>query len=217
MRRLKSSKAGSTSQAEISQIETALWLQKDRQRAEKYSMTSLARYHGRSPRYILNTEDESLVRVAGPKQVPWEEGTEIKNVSLTGLAFTAPDDLCPLLGEVVKIQFTPPGSRQMACYGIVTRLENISDSRMLVGIHFYKLEMQQRIVLAQGLARKFKESQERGQIDDMLNRPRSSVSFANLPQLVLMGLLATLWCATVWALLRFEYSGLYKMLLSLFS
>jgi hypothetical protein len=38
-------------------------------------MTSLARYHGRSPRYILNTEDESLVRVAGPKQIPWEEGT----------------------------------------------------------------------------------------------------------------------------------------------
>ncbi|MFV3409959.1 PilZ domain-containing protein [Bdellovibrio bacteriovorus] len=180
-------------------------------------MTSLARYHGRSPRYILNTEDDSLVRVAGPKQVPWEEGTEIKNVSLTGLAFTAPDDLCPLLGEVVKIQFTPPGSRQMACYGIVTRLENISDSRMLVGVHFYKLEMQQRIVLAQGLARKFKESQERGQIDDMLNHPRNSVSFANLPQLVLMGLLATLWCATIWALLRFEYSGLYKMLLSVLS
>lgn len=154
------------------------------------------------------------MRVAGPKQIPWEEGTEIKNVSLTGLAFTAPDDLCPLLGEVVKIQFTPPGSRQMACYGIVTRLENISDSQMLVGVHFYKLEMQQRIVLAQGLARRFKESQERGQIDDLLNRPRSNVSLANLPQLVLMGLLATLWCSSIWMLLRFEYVGLYKMILS---
>lgn len=41
-------------------------------------MTSLAKYHGRSPRYILDTEDESLVRVAGPQQVPWEEGTAIK-------------------------------------------------------------------------------------------------------------------------------------------
>nr|BFD58723.1 hypothetical protein CKG001_08300 [Bdellovibrio sp. CKG001]BFD62148.1 hypothetical protein BdHM001_08290 [Bdellovibrio sp. HM001]BFD67937.1 hypothetical protein HAGR004_29590 [Bdellovibrio sp. HAGR004] len=180
-------------------------------------MTSLARYHGRSPRYILNTEDESLVRVAGPKQIPWEEGTEIKNVSLTGLAFTAPDDLCPLLGEVVKIQFTPPGSRQMACYGIVTRLENISDSQMLVGIHFYKLEMQQRIVLAQGLARRFKESQERGQIDDLLNRPRSNLSLASLPQLVVMGMLATLWCASIWMLLRYEYVGLYKMILGWFS
>ncbi|KHD87487.1 MAG: hypothetical protein OM95_14370 [Bdellovibrio sp. ArHS] len=179
-------------------------------------MTSLARYHGRSPRYILDTEDESLIRVAGPKQVPWEEGTEIKNVSLTGLAFTAPDDLCPLLGEVVKIQFVPPGAKQMACYGIVTRLENISDSRTLVGVHFYKLEMSQRIVLAQGLARKFKENQERSEIDGLLNRTRPNISLANLPQLVMMGLLATLWCGTVWSLLRFEYVGLYKMLLALF-
>lgn len=179
-------------------------------------MTSLARYHGRSPRYILNTEDDSLVRVAGPKQIPWEEGTEIKNVSLTGLAFTAPDDLCPLLGEVIKIQFTPPGAKQMACYGIVTRLENISESRMLVGVHFYKLEMSQRIVLAQGLARKFKENQERGQIDDLLNRQPSKFSLANLPQLVMMGLLGTMWCAVIWSLLRFEYVGIYKFLLSLF-
>lgn len=184
--------------------------------ADKKCMTSLARYHGRSPRYILNTEDDSLVRVAGPKQVPWEEGTEIKNVSLTGLAFTAPDDLCPLLGEVIKIQFTPPGSKQMACYGIVTRLENISESRTLVGVHFYKLEMSQRIVLAQGLARKFKETQERGQIDDLLNRPRSQFNLANLPQLVMMGLLGLLWCGAIWCLLRFEYVGLYKALLKLF-
>ncbi|WII71289.1 PilZ domain-containing protein [Bdellovibrio sp. 22V] len=179
-------------------------------------MTSLARYHGRSPRYILNTEDDSLIRVAGPKQVPWEEGTEIKNVSLTGLAFTAPDDLCPLLGEVVKIQFTPPGSKQMACYGIVTRLENITDSRTLVGVHFYKLEMSQRIVLAQGLARKFKETQDRGHIDDLLNRPATKISLTSLPQLVMMALLATFWCATIWMLFRFEYVGLYKKLLGLF-
>ncbi len=180
-------------------------------------MTSLARYHGRSPRYILNTEDDSLVRVAGPKQIPWEEGTEIKNVSLTGLAFTAPEDLCPLLGEVIKIQFTPPGSRQMACYGIVTRLENASGAQMLVGVHFYKLEMAQRIVLAQGLARKFKENQERGHIDDLLNRTASSFSLSHLPQLTMMALLGTMWCMTIWSLFRFEYVGLYKLLLRVFS
>lgn len=178
-------------------------------------MTSLARYHGRSPRYILNTEDDCLVRVAGPKQVPWEEGTEIKNVSLTGLAFTAPDDLCPLLGEVVKIQFTPPGSRQMACYGIVTRLDSIAESRTLVAIHFYKLEMPQRIALAQGLARKIKEAQDRGRIDDLLNRPSNSINLSSIPQLLMMILVGVLWCTTIWALLRFEYAGLYKILLNL--
>lgn len=180
-------------------------------------MTSLARYHGRSPRYILDTEDESLVRVAGPKQIPWEEGTEIKNVSLTGLAFTAPDDLCPLLGEVIKIQFVPPGSRQMACYGIVTRLENISEARTLVGVHFYKMEMQQRIILAQGLAKRFKEAQDRGRIDDLLNRPSSKISLSNLPQLVMMGILAVTWGALIFSLFHHSYEGLYKLLLKALS
>ncbi len=178
-------------------------------------MTSLARYHGRSPRYILNTEDESLVRVAGPKQTPWEEGTEIRNVSLTGLAFTAPDDLCPLLGEVVKIQFIPPGSRQMACYAIVTRLEEMKGARTLVGVHFYKLEMAQRIVLAQGLARRFKENQERGEIDGLLNKPASTLNFSNLPQLVMMVLLGLIWCTGLWLILRFSFEGIFKYLQNL--
>lgn len=179
-------------------------------------MTNLARYHGRSPRYILNTEDESLVRVAGPKQTPWEEGTEIKNISLTGLAFTAPDDLCPLLGEVVKIQFVTPGAKQMACYAIVTRLDNISGERTLVGVHFYKLEMSHRIVLAQGLARKFKETQERNQIDDLLNRPSARISFVNFPQITVMFFLGILWCGVIFSLMRFDYVGIYKLLLQLF-
>ncbi|HWU44185.1 MAG TPA: PilZ domain-containing protein [Bdellovibrio sp.] len=179
-------------------------------------MTSLARYHGRSPRFILDTEDESLVRVAGPKQIPWEEGTEIKNVSLTGLAFTAPDDLCPLLGEVIKIQFTPPGSRQMACYAIVTRLENLTEARTLVGVHFYKMEMAQRIILAQGLAKRFKETQDRNQIDNMLNRAAPAVNLGNLPQLLMLGILGCMWGAAIGSLLHFQYQGLYLLLLKLF-
>ncbi len=173
-------------------------------------MTSLARYHGRSPRFILQTEDESLVRVAGPKQVPWEEGTSIKNVSLTGLAFTAPDDLCPMLGEVIKIQFTPPGSRQMACYGIVTRLDSISSSQTLVGVHFYKMEMTQRIVLAQGLARRFKENQERGQIDEMLNKQPGPMSLLHFPQVMMMGVIAVLWGAVIFGALKFQYEDLFS-------
>lgn len=157
-----------------------------------------------------------MVRVAGPKQTPWEEGTEIRNVSLTGLAFTAPDDLCPLLGEVVKIQFVPPGARQMACYAIVTRLEEIKGARTLVGVHFYKLEMAQRIVLAQGLARRFKENQERGEIDGLLNKPASHLSFSNLPQLVMMALLGGIWCLGLWVVLRFSFEGIFNYLQSLF-
>jgi hypothetical protein len=179
-------------------------------------MTSLARYHGRSPRYILDTEDESLVRVAGPKQTPWEEGTQIRNVSLTGLAFTAPDDLCPLLGEVIKIQFTPPGGRQMACYAIVTRLDNITNARTLVGVHFYKMEMSQRISLAQGLARRFKEAQERGEVEDLLNRPKAKFTIGRFPHVFLLGAIAAFWCLAIWAFLHFGSDGLLAQLKNIF-
>lgn len=177
-------------------------------------MTSLARYHGRSPRYILSTEDDSLIRVAGPKQTPWEEGTEIRNVSLTGLAFTAPDDLCPLLGEVIKIQFTPPGSKQMACYGIVTRLDNIKEMRTLVGLHFYKMEMAARIVLAQGLARRFKENQERGEIDNLMNRSTTAFTFGHFPQIMMMAIFGAIWCLTMMSLFKFHYAGIADYLKS---
>ncbi len=115
---------------------------------------SLAKYLSRSPRYILNAEDDSLIRLAGPRQEPWEEGTDIKNVSLTGLCFTAPSDLCPTLGEVIKVQFRIPSDEQMACHALVTRLERINAASTTVAVHFYRMELSQRILLAQGLLRR---------------------------------------------------------------
>lgn len=122
-------------------------------------MTHLSRYHNRSPRYILQPQDNTLIRVAGPRQDPWEETTEIKNISLTGLAFLANSDLCPIIGELIKIEFNVPGARQMACYGLVTRLEPAGKDQLLVAIHFQKLEIPHRILLLQGLAQKLKTQQ----------------------------------------------------------
>ncbi len=115
---------------------------------------SLAKYHQRFPRYILNTDDDSLIRLAGPRQEPWEEGTEIQNVSLTGLAFTAPQDLCPSLGEVIKVQFRVPGSESMASLALVSRLERKNAHVTNVAVHFYKMELSQRVFLAQSLLNK---------------------------------------------------------------
>lgn len=116
--------------------------------------TSLARYHARAPRYILCTDDNNLVRLSGAERLPWEENTEIRDISLTGLSFTAPLDLSPQLGEIIKIQFSVPGSEQMACYAVVIRLQNIYEFKNLVGVHFYKLDRLQRLNLVQGLANK---------------------------------------------------------------
>ena len=154
---------------------------------------NLARYHARSPRYILNTDDDSLIRVAGPRQIPWEEGTEIKNVSLTGLAFTAPEDLCPVLGEIIKIQFQAPGGKQMASYAIVTRLDPMSDPEtILVGLHFYKMEMGHRVVLAQGLARKLKDISDREKILHM-QEGRKLSWMESFPQFFIMLNYFVLW------------------------
>jgi hypothetical protein len=177
----------------------------------KEGMTpNLARYHGRYPRYILQTEDDYLVRVAGPQQTPWEEGTEIKNVSLTGLAFTAPADLCPILGEVIKIQFTPPGARQLASYAIVIRLDQESGDRYLVAVHFYKMEMPHRIALAQGLARKLREVQIREEGTDPLISP---MSFGYvLPSFFMLGFLMLMWLESFFLFTRFGYEGLFNLL-----
>lgn len=171
---------------------------------------NLARYHARSPRYILDTEDDYLIRVAGPRQVPWEEGTEIRNVSLTGLAFTAPEDLCPLLGEVIKIQFQVPGERQMASHAIVTRLEPDREGQVLVGVHFYKLEMAHRIVLAQGLSRKFREQQLQRRLDGLKLDPGVLRQIA--PRGLMMLLFLWLWAGLTCSLLHWGYDGWFSWL-----
>lgn len=171
---------------------------------------SLAKYHARAPRYILNTDDDYLIRIAGPRQIPWEEGTEIRNVSLTGLAFTAADDLCPILGEVIKIQFSIPGGRQMACHAVVTRLESDRQDakqdvkKILVGVHFYKLEMAHRLVLAQGISKKFKDHHYK-KVKDLEEDPTNLLQY--FPQIFMMGCLVYLWLACMYGHIAWGPTG----------
>jgi PilZ domain len=97
--------------------------------------------------------------VAGPQQTPWEEGTEIRDLSLSGLAFLAPDDMCPVLGEPMRVQFDVPGAGAMACFAIVTRIEN-QGSQCLVAVRFARLEAAQKIYLTQNLRVQVREQQE---------------------------------------------------------
>ena len=157
---------------------------------------NLAQYHSRSPRYILQPQDNTMIRVSGPRQAAWEEGTEIVNISMTGLAFTAPIDLCPIIGETIKIQFSIPGSKQMACYGLVTRLETLGRVEMLVGIQFQKLEMAHRIVLLQGLAQKLKEQQQRKQKEELKKVPLRLL--AKWPAALAMFGTVIIWAAVVY-------------------
>ena len=149
---------------------------------------SLARYHGRQPRYILNATDNNLIRFSGAERYSWEEKTELKNISLTGLTFTAPIDIKPQLGEIIKIQFEVPGAEPMACHAIVTRIEHVNSYDCEIAIHFYKLERIQRINLVQGLT--IKNSQN----------PKSEIKADSNKMRQVFNVVGLLTAAFIWAL-----------------
>jgi hypothetical protein len=154
---------------------------------------TLAKYVARSPRYILQPDDNTLIRLAGPQQTPWEEGTEIQNISLTGLAFTAPADLVPIIGEVIKIQFEAPTKSQMACFGLVTRLDQFDNSTTLVATKFLKLDFTQRIYLTHALSLRLREQQERQRNAALKLQWRK-----RYPAMFLAWLFLGLWMFTLW-------------------
>jgi hypothetical protein len=57
----------------------------------------------------------------------------------------------------------------MACHALVTRLDDLSPSKTLVGVKFYRMELSQRIILAQGMALKLRDQQVR-QMDEQRQR-----------------------------------------------
>lgn len=142
---------------------------------------SLARYHSRSPRYILDTYDNNLIRLSGAEKLSWEEKTVLRNISLTGLSFTAPRDLSPQLGEIIKIQFQVPGSEMMACYALIIRIEVLNDFDNEIAIHFYKLDRVQRINLVQGLAEKMTADQKVTNPPEPKGKYDQSTSFQRQP------------------------------------
>ena len=159
---------------------------------------TLAKYHSRAPRYILQPQDNTVIRMSGPMQVPWEEGTELKNISLTGLAFTVPSDISPSIGEFIKIEYSVPGgSQSIACYSLVVRLEDIASGKTLVGIKFFRMELAQRVILAQGLALKMRDQQIHSlqEKQQSMNRPSRIIPF------LFLGLWSVLFyfaCSWIW-------------------
>jgi hypothetical protein len=150
----------------------------------------LARFHARSPRYILSPDDDSWIRLAGPHQTPWEEGTEIHDISLSGISFSAPADLSPQIGEVIKIQFTPPHSKTIASYAITTRIEKASENVNIIAVHYYKMDMQHRVALAHSLETKFSERIKEKQ---KMEFQKNAIELFARKEFYLMTLIVLLW------------------------
>lgn len=127
-------------------------------------MQNLSRYLHRSPRYVLRPLDNNIIRFVGPDQTPWEEATEVRDISVTGLAFTIPKGLEPKANESMAIEFEVPGKNDtMACFGLVKRIAEFNEKRVLVSVEFQKLSSSQRFYLLSGLLMKLEQDQRKFQ------------------------------------------------------
>ena len=93
----------------------------------------------------------------------------------------------------------------MACHAIVTRLEPDKAHIILVAVHFYKLEMAHRIVLAQGLAKKIKN--ENTDFDNLSNDEMKTWTF--FKKVFIMGFLATFWVVVMNLFLDSQILGIF--------
>ena len=113
-------------------------------------MSVAYRYFTRSPRYVLQTFDETLLRFASLQTRGQSSSTKVLNLSETGLAFEIHPDDAPSEGDVLKVEFDVPHQSRIACFATVTRIEP-GELFHLVGLQFRNLPKAYRRLLAQGL------------------------------------------------------------------
>jgi hypothetical protein len=124
--------------------------------------SSAEQYHSRAPRYILNPTDQSMMRVAPMRTRGQAIPTRLLDVSESGLSFMvradspnasaselATADLraseLPDEGEMIKIEFTVPKRKQIACFATVIRVETVEEWHPDFGqITFSKIAIQFR-------------------------------------------------------------------------
>ena len=124
------------------------------------------RYYNRSKRYDMEQNDLRHMRlVREPLTAPAHYETEILNVSETGIAFLMKIKEVPNVGEMLMLEFTPPGGNRIAWYGKVVRIELPQDraawksfsTMALVAVQFHKMPSAFRHEIREGLDIKFRQ------------------------------------------------------------
>src|SRR6056297_847791 len=110
----------------------------------------LRKYFARSPRYSLNLTDVSEIEFLA--EGAWKQKAHLLNVSLTGMALSAPSEEAPEVHQILKMQFHLPRYGQMACLGRIIRKDPfLKDTTVLLGVRFENLHFAQRLALRKGL------------------------------------------------------------------
>ncbi len=118
--------------------------------------------HGqRAPRYRFEnhtTTAGGLVRFARGRHRPVM--TRIYDVSESGIAILVSYRLAPTIGEVIRLEFAPPGAMQIACLGRVVRVEDATNrtdwkrfpDTVKLGIAFVNMPDTYKELLSQGIS-----------------------------------------------------------------
>lgn len=112
--------------------------------------SALKRYYPRSPRYVLQPLDRTVLRFAQMQTRGISATTTITDVSESGLCFTLSSEAKPDEGDMLKVEFTVPGRGQIACFATVVRVEE-KTGLTYVGILFRNLPSGHRRILGEGL------------------------------------------------------------------
>jgi hypothetical protein len=119
-------------------------------------------YLARSERYIYRPQDSSIVRFAEMGTKGIASRAVIRDLSDTGLAFMierSSDDFTLDSGDMLKIEFTVPGRRQIACFTTVMRVEERSEwdaewgqkGFLLIALQFRQLPQAHLRAIREGL------------------------------------------------------------------
>lgn len=76
----------------------------------------------RAPRYRIKNRDGAVIRFRH-RRIKRTITTRIFDISETGISLLVSYKLAPQIGEEVRLEFSPPGSVQIACIGRTIRVE----------------------------------------------------------------------------------------------
>lgn len=127
---------------------------------------SLRQFINRAPRYILNADDNRLLRVVRDGTLHKIITSELINISETGLIFSVDRQVAPRIGEMIKVEFaTTLAEEGFAWFARVMRIELPEEqfswknrsTTVRVGIRFEKLPAGHADRLRRQLNEKFEQ------------------------------------------------------------
>lgn len=131
----------------------------------------LPRFVPRAPRFLFRPSDKAMLRFVQNGDTDHPHSTQLINLSTSGAAFLAPRHECPMVGEVLKVEFPIANGESIAWWGRVVRVEEharklwwkaknkvaVPDT-LMVAITFQDLPAGHIKTIEKGLKQKWRES-----------------------------------------------------------